>query len=53
MVPISHAGAIVGEIDVDSDEPGAFGEADRRFLERVASLVSTDAYRAGASRTRS
>ena len=47
VVPIAHDGAIVGEIDIDSDEPAAFGEADRRLLERVAALVSAHAYRAG------
>jgi putative methionine-R-sulfoxide reductase with GAF domain len=47
VVPIAHEGAIVGEIDIDSDEPAAFGEADRRLLERVAALVSAHAYRAG------
>ncbi|HEY7195882.1 MAG TPA: GAF domain-containing protein [Gaiellaceae bacterium] len=40
VVPISYKGAVVGEIDIDSDEPAAFGEADRHFLERVALLVS-------------
>jgi putative methionine-R-sulfoxide reductase with GAF domain len=33
----------VGEIDIDSDEPAAFGEADRAFLERVATLISPHA----------
>jgi L-methionine (R)-S-oxide reductase len=40
VVPISYEGRVVGEIDVDSDRPAAFGEADRTFLERVALLVS-------------
>jgi putative methionine-R-sulfoxide reductase with GAF domain len=31
---------VVGEIDIDSDVPAAFGEPDRAFLERVALLVS-------------
>jgi putative methionine-R-sulfoxide reductase with GAF domain len=30
----------VGEIDVDSDEPGAFTEEDERFLEAVAGLLA-------------
>jgi L-methionine (R)-S-oxide reductase len=47
VVPIAHEGAIVGEIDIDSDEPAAFEDADRRFLERVAAVVSDQAYRAG------
>ena len=40
VVPISYDGRVVGEIDIDSDEPAAFDEADRTFLERVALLVS-------------
>lgn len=40
VVPISYEGRVVGEIDIDSDEPAAFGEADRAFLERVALLIS-------------
>jgi len=40
VVPIAYEGRVVGEIDIDSDVPGAFGEADRVFLERVAQLVS-------------
>ena len=40
VVPIAHEGRVVGEIDIDSDRPAAFGEADRAFLERVALLIS-------------
>ena len=40
VVPIAYEGSVVGEIDVDSDLPGAFGDADRSFLERVAVLIS-------------
>jgi L-methionine (R)-S-oxide reductase len=40
VVPIVYEGRVVGEIDIDSDIPAAFGEADRTFLERVAVLVS-------------
>jgi L-methionine (R)-S-oxide reductase len=40
VVPIAFQGRVVGEIDIDSDEPAAFGEADRAFLERVATLIS-------------
>jgi L-methionine (R)-S-oxide reductase len=40
VVPIAYEGRVVGEIDIDSDEPAAFGEQDRAFLERVAVLVS-------------
>ena len=31
---------VVGEIDIDSDVPAAFGDADRAFLERVAVLIA-------------
>jgi len=40
VVPISHEGGVVGEIDIDSDRPAAFGEDDRAVLERVASLIA-------------
>ena len=40
VVPISYEGRVVGEIDIDSDRPAAFGPQDREFLERVARLIS-------------
>jgi L-methionine (R)-S-oxide reductase len=40
VVPIVYEGRVVGEIDIDSDRPAAFGEADRTYLERVAVLIS-------------
>lgn len=40
VVPIAYEGRVVGEIDIDSDVPAAFGDEDRAFLERVAGLVS-------------
>jgi L-methionine (R)-S-oxide reductase len=40
VVPIAYEGKVVGEIDIDSDEPAAFGEDDRVFLERVAGLIA-------------
>jgi putative methionine-R-sulfoxide reductase with GAF domain len=40
VVPIAYDGKVVGEIDIDSDRPAAFGEEDRSFLERVALLLS-------------
>jgi putative methionine-R-sulfoxide reductase with GAF domain len=40
VVPISYEGRVVGEIDIDSDQPAAFGTEDRTFLERVALLIS-------------
>jgi L-methionine (R)-S-oxide reductase len=40
VVPISHEGRVIGEIDIDSDVPAAFGEDDRGFLKRVAETVA-------------
>jgi L-methionine (R)-S-oxide reductase len=40
VVPIAYEGRVVGEIDIDSDRPAAFGDDDRVFLERVALLIS-------------
>ena len=40
VVPIAYEGQVVGEIDIDSDMPAAFGEEDRAFLERVAQLIA-------------
>ena len=43
VVPIAFQGTVVGEIDIDSDEPAAFGGEDKAFLERVANLISAHA----------
>jgi L-methionine (R)-S-oxide reductase len=48
VVPIEHEGTVVGEIDIDSDQPAAFGDADRAFLERIAMQISHAAAGAGA-----
>ncbi len=40
VVPIARDGRVVGEIDIDSDRPAAFGAADRELLERVAGLIA-------------
>ncbi len=48
VVPISYEGRVIGEIDIDSDAPAAFADADRRFLERVALLISPFALTARA-----
>ena len=40
VVPIVYEGRVVGEIDIDSDERAAFGDADRAHLERVVVLIS-------------
>ena len=40
VVPILTKGDVLGEIDIDSDRPGAFGDADRMLLEKVAALLA-------------
>jgi L-methionine (R)-S-oxide reductase len=40
VVPIAYEGQVVGEIDIDSDRPAAFGDDDRVFLEQVAALIA-------------
>ncbi len=40
VVPMFADGRVVGEIDVDGDEPAAFSTADARFLEEVAALLA-------------
>ena len=40
VVPIMEDGGVLGEIDIDSDTPAAFGDADRRLLEQVAALLA-------------
>jgi L-methionine (R)-S-oxide reductase len=40
VVPIFHENEVVGEIDVDGSDLGAFDEADTRFLEEVAALLA-------------
>ena len=40
VVPIVYEGKVVGEIDIDSDTPAAFGHDDKVLLERVAVLIS-------------
>jgi GAF domain-containing protein len=36
VVPVFHEGRVVGEIDIDSDRPAAFGAGDSAALERIA-----------------
>jgi L-methionine (R)-S-oxide reductase len=48
VVPVLRDGDVLGELDIDSDRPAAFGDDDRALLERVAAalagrLRSTDA----------
>ena len=40
VVPIMRGSDVLGEIDVDSDHPAAFGQRDRTLLEAVASLLA-------------
>jgi len=43
VVPIMRDGEVLGEIDIDGDDRSAYGPADRRFLEELASLIATRA----------
>ncbi len=40
VVPIMDGARVLGEIDIDSDRPAAFGEADRQLLEAVAARLA-------------
>ena len=40
VVPIMHGSDVLGEIDIDSDRPAAFGSADRELLESIAALLA-------------
>src|SRR5258708_3708947 len=40
VVPIYADGKIIGEIDVDSHQPAAFTDVDRRFLEETARILA-------------
>jgi putative methionine-R-sulfoxide reductase with GAF domain len=40
VVPIMDGDRVLGEIDIDSDRPAAFGEADRQLLEAVAAQLA-------------
>ena len=40
VVPIMNGSEVLGEIDIDSDQPAAFGPADRALLEQVAPLLA-------------
>lgn len=39
-VPLIHAGEVLGVIDSESREPGAYSEADRGFVQRVADMAA-------------
>jgi len=40
VVPIMRGSQVLGEIDIDSDRPAAFNQADRTLLESVAALLA-------------
>ena len=40
VTPIMLDGDVLGEIDIDSDRPAAFGPDDRALLEQVAALLA-------------
>jgi GAF domain-containing protein len=46
VVPILDGNEVLGEIDIDSDRPAAFTNADRDLLERVAALLAPPLARA-------
>jgi GAF domain-containing protein len=41
VVPVRGRDGIVGEIDIDSDEPAAFDGGERAFLEHLARMLAT------------
>jgi L-methionine (R)-S-oxide reductase len=40
VVPIVRDGRVMGEIDIDSDQPSAFTADDQELLERIASILA-------------
>jgi GAF domain-containing protein len=40
VVPIMRGGQPLGEIDIDSDQPAAFGPRDRALLEPIAAMLA-------------
>ena len=40
VVPIMRGKTVLGEIDIDSDVPAAFTDADRSFLEKLAVRIA-------------
>ncbi len=41
VVPIMRGDVVLGEIDIDSDQPAAFGVDDRQLLEVVATALAS------------
>lgn len=40
VAPIMLNGVVLGEIDIDSDKPAAFGDQDRKLVEAVAAMLA-------------
>jgi L-methionine (R)-S-oxide reductase len=40
IVPVFRGRDVVGLVDVESEQPDAFGESDRKLLERCAALIA-------------
>src|SRR5688572_31409605 len=40
VVPVMRGSRVLGEIDIDSDRPAAFGDGDRRLLEAAAAILA-------------
>jgi len=40
VVPILDGERVLGEIDIDSDQPAAFGQSDRELLEKIATSLA-------------
>jgi L-methionine (R)-S-oxide reductase len=40
VVPIMAGDEVLGELDIDSDQPAAFGERDQKLLEEVAAILA-------------
>src|SRR4030095_16623136 len=40
VVPIMQGDRVLGEIDIDSDQPAAFGDEDRALLEAIAPALA-------------
>lgn len=51
VVPIMKGTEVLGEIDIDSDHPSAFGPDDRELLEAVAAMLTKTASRQRAAGT--
>lgn len=40
VVPIIYKESIIGEIDIDSDQPNAFNHSDEHFLKEIADMLA-------------